>query len=131
MFEIIAVDISGRHSEDNEYFMVCAAVYLSISSDHIYRTHEIKLRNFIINYAPNLNNIIKIVKTTVSGLNPKATIIIESGDMFNKEIWLINSMLSYKIKYPESIAEHKAIELAHHISLSARRLLKYNKSENI
>jgi hypothetical protein len=40
MFDIIAVDISGRHIENGEYFMVCAAVSFSVSPDHIDKTHQ-------------------------------------------------------------------------------------------
>lgn len=127
MFEIIAVDISGRHAENNEYFMVCAAVSFSVSADHIHKTHQVNIRNFINKSAPDLHDIVRIVRHTVEGLNSDAVIVMESGDLFNKHLWLINSMFSHKIKYQESLAERRAIEIAHHISLSSRKLLKqYN-----
>jgi hypothetical protein len=49
--------------------------------------------------------------------------VAEKGDMYNKPLWMPESMFSRAFKYQESIAERRAIELVHHISLSARNLL--------
>jgi hypothetical protein len=43
--------------------------------------------------------------------------------MYNQPLWVPESMFSQAFKYQESMAERRAIELAHHISLSARNLL--------
>ena len=47
----------------------------------------------------------------------------EKEDMYNEPQWVPDSMFSLKFKYQESMGERRAIELAHHISLSARNLL--------
>lgn len=124
MFDIIAVDISGRHIENGEYFMVCAAVSFSVSPDHIDKTHQVNIRHFTSSNAPELTDVVEMVEKTVEGLNPQATIVMEAGDMFNKPQWLVTGMFSRNFKYQESLSERRAIELAHHISVSARRLLK-------
>jgi hypothetical protein len=124
MFDIIAVDISGRHIENGEYFMVCVAVSFSVSPDHIDKTHQVNIRYFTSSTAPELIDVVKIVEKTVEGLDPRSTIVMEAGDMFNRQHWLVSSMFSRGFKYQESLSERKAIEIAHHISVSARRLLK-------
>ena len=65
-----------------------------------------------------------MVEQTVEGLNPQAMIVMEAGDMFNRPQWLVTSMFSRGFKYQESLSERRAVEVAHHISVSARRLLK-------
>jgi hypothetical protein len=124
MFDIIAVDISGRHVEDGEYFMVCVAVSFSVSPDHIDKTHQINIRHFTSRNAPEINDVATMVEKTVEGLNPQATIVMEAGDMFNRPQWLVTGIFSRDFKYQESLSERRAIEIAHHISMSARRLLK-------
>lgn len=128
MFDIIAVDISGRHIENGEYFMVCAAVSFSVYPDYIDKTHQVNIRDFTSNTAPELTDVVEMVEKTVEGLNPQATIVMEAGDMFNRPQWLVTSMFSRGFKYQESLSERRAIEIAHHISVSARRLLKSSDS---
>lgn len=124
MFDIIAVDISGRHVENGEYFMVCAGVSFSVSPDHIDKTHQVNILYFASSTAPEIIDVVKMVEKTVEGLDPRGTIVMEAGDMFNRPQWLVASMFSRNFKYQESLSERRAIEIAHHISVSARRLLK-------
>ncbi|MBC7085229.1 MAG: DUF2209 domain-containing protein [Methanomethylovorans sp.] len=124
MFDIIAVDISGRHLENDEYFMVCAAVSVSVSPDHIEKTHDVNICYFKSTNAPELIDVVDMVEKTVTGLNPQSTIVMEAGDMFNKPQFLVSNMFSRNFKYQESLSERRAIEIAHHISVGARRLLK-------
>lgn len=51
------------------------------------------------------------------------TIVAESGDFYNLETWRVKSILGRDFKYPETIAERTAIEMAHHISVTGRRLI--------
>ena len=51
------------------------------------------------------------------------TIVAESGDLYNMEIWKVKSILGRDFKYPQTIAERTAIEMAHHISVAGRRLI--------
>ena len=124
MFDIIAVDISGRHVEDGEYFMVCVAVSFSVSPDHVDKTHQVNILHFKSRDAPELTDVVTMVEKTVEGLNPQATIVMEAGDMFNRPQWLVTGMFSRDFKYQESLGERRAIEIAHHISVSVRRLFK-------
>ena len=43
MWDIIAVDISGRHRIKDGYYMVCAAAALKISASHIEKIIQIKI----------------------------------------------------------------------------------------
>lgn len=123
MFDIIAVDISGRHKVKDEYLMVCAAVAASVTADHIEKVNQIAIRSFRSSSAPDVPDVVRMIEGTVSELRFRGTIITEAGDMYNKPQWLIDSMFSPKFKYQESLSERRCIEMAHHVSLGARRLL--------
>ncbi|MDK2947042.1 MAG: hypothetical protein PWQ63_202 [Methanolobus sp.] len=123
MFDIIAVDISGRHKVNNEYLMVCAAVAVSVTADHIEKVNQIALRSFRSRSAPDIQLVVKMVETTVSELKSDGVIVTEAGDFYNKPQWLIDSMFTRDFKYQESISERRCIEIAHHASLSSRKLL--------
>jgi hypothetical protein len=123
MFDIIAVDISGRHKINEGYLMVCAAVAASVTADHIEKVKQIAIRSFRNNSAPAVQDVVKIVEDTVSELKFGGTIVTEAGDFYNKPQWLIDSMFSHDLKYQESLSERRCIEIAHHVSLSSRKLL--------
>jgi hypothetical protein len=123
MWDIIAVDISGRHRIKGGYYMVCAAAALTISANHIEKVKQIKIQPIWLKRAPGLLDIVQLVEDTADQLSFEGTIVSEKGDMYNKPIWMLESMFSKAFKYQESIAERRAIELVHHISLSARNLL--------
>ena len=123
MWDIIAVDISGRHSIKGGYYVVCAAVALTVSANHIEKVKQIKIQPLWLERAPSLLDIVQLIEDTADQLSFEGTIVAEKGDMYNKPIWVLESMFSRAFKYQESIAERRAIELVHHISLSARNLL--------
>jgi hypothetical protein len=123
MFDIIAVDISGRHKVDGYYLMVCAAVAASVTADHLEKINQVSIRSFRSESAPDVSAVVRIMEETVAEIRFGGTIITEPGDMYNKPQWLIDSMFSGNFKYEESISERLCMQLAHHISLSARRLL--------
>ena len=123
MWEIIAVDISGRHRIKGGYYMVCAAAALSVSANHIEKIKQVKILPLCLKRAPSLLDIVQLIEDTASHLSFEGTIVAEKGDMYNKPLWVPESMFSRPFKYQESIAERNAIELAHHVSLSARNLL--------
>ncbi len=123
IWDIIAVDISGRHRIKGGYYMVCAAAALTVSANHIEKVKQIKILPMWLKRAPSLLDIVQMIEDTADQLSFEGTIVSEKGDMYNKPIWVLESMFSRAFKYQESIAERKAIELAHHISLSARNLL--------
>ncbi|MDK2834324.1 MAG: hypothetical protein PWP63_1411 [Methanolobus sp.] len=123
MFDIIAVDISGRHKLAGYYLMVCAAVAASVTADHIEKVNQVNVRSFRSESAPDVPSVVRMMEETVSEIGFSGTIVTEPGDMFNKPQWLVDSMFSSSFKYEESLSERRCMELAHHISLSARRLL--------
>jgi hypothetical protein len=123
MFDIIAVDISGRHRVDGYYLMVCAAVAASVTADHLERINQVSIRSFRSESAPDVSAVVSIMEETVAEIRFGGTIITEPGDMYNKPQWLIDSMFSGNFKYEESLSERLCMQLAHHISISARRLL--------
>ncbi len=123
MFDIIAVDISGRHRVDGYYLMVCAAVAASVTADHLEKINQVSIRSFRSESAPDVSAVVSIMEETVAEIRFGGTIITEPGDMYNKPQWLIDSMFSGNFKYEESLSERLCMQLAHHISISARRLL--------
>jgi hypothetical protein len=123
MWDIIAVDISGRHRIKGGYYMVCVAAALTVSANHIEKVRQIKILPLWLKRAPGLLDIVQLIEDTVDQLSFEGTIVAEKGEMYNKPIWVPESMFTRAFKYQESIAERKAIELVHHVSLSTRNLL--------
>ena len=128
MWDIIAVDISGRHRIKRSYYMVCAAAALTVSASHIEKIKQIKIQPLWIKRNPTLLDIVQLIEDTSDQLSFEGTIVAERGDMYNKPLRVPEVMFSRAFKYQESMAERRAIELVHHISLSARNLL-INKLE--
>lgn len=122
-WDIIAVDISGRHPINERYYMVCAAVSVTVSSDHIEKINQITIIPFWMDSAPEITDIVQIIEDTVRQIEFKGTIIAEQGDLYNRPEKIAASMFSRDFKYQESLGERRAIELAHHVSLSARNVL--------
>lgn len=123
MFDIIAVDISGRHKINDEYLMVCAAVAASVTADHLEKVKQISVRSFRSSSPPDVQYVIKMVEDTISEIKFEGAIVMEAGDLYNKPCWLIDSMFAHDFKYQESLSERRCIEIAHHVSLSSRKLL--------
>jgi hypothetical protein len=116
----VAVDISGRHLEKEMYQMVCAAVSASISPEHMERVRFVRLMQRST-HVLDLLTVTDLIQTAAQGLT--GTIIAEPGDLFNLESWRVESILGRAFKYPETLGERAAIELAHHISVAGRRLI--------
>jgi len=131
MSTIIAVDISGRHRIDAGYYMVCAAVSLEITPATLEKINEINTESFLFQKSAELVDIVRIIENTAAKIKSKGTIVVERGDLFNTDEQLIQSMFSQEIRYQESIGDRKAIELAHHVSLSTRNLLLKETGQNI
>lgn len=100
--------------------MVCAVVSARISPNFIERIHSVRLMPRVAE-ALDINVVADLIIKACLCL--PGTIIAESGDLYNLEIWRVKSILGRDIKYPETIAERTAIEMAHHISVAGRRLI--------
>jgi hypothetical protein len=103
--------------------MVCAAVAVTVSADKIEKINQIKIKPFRCDSAPEVTDIVQIIEDTAKEIEFEGTIIAEQGDLFNKPERIAESMFSRDFKYQESLGERRAIELAHHVSLSARNAL--------
>jgi len=117
----VAVDISGRHEVEGRYEMVCAAVSARISPNFLERIVSVRMTH---KWASSLdiNLISDIIIEACTGLT--GIIVAESGDLYNLEVWRVKSIMGRDFKYPQTIAERTAVELAHHISLAGRRLIR-------
>lgn len=119
--DIVAIDISGRHLANGRYIMLCAAVSMSISPDSIRRVFEVR-------QVPgesdrlDLGVVLDLIARCVEGLD--GVVVAERGDLYSIQAWRVESILGRRFKYQETIGERLAVELAHHISVSGRRLMK-------
>jgi len=123
MFTVIATDISGRHKIDAGYYMVCAAVSMEMTPTSIEKINEINTEAFLMTKSPELVDIVGMIEKTAEKIKKKGILVIERGDLFNLDEALSKSIFTREIRYQESIGDRKAIEFAHHVSLSTRNLL--------
>ncbi|VVB71981.1 Uncharacterised protein [uncultured archaeon] len=108
--------------------MVCAAVSARISPNFIEKIHSVRLIPRVA-VALDLNSVADLISSACMCL--PGTIIAESGDFFNLDVWRVRSILGRDFKYPETLAERTSIELAHHISLAGRRLITDSRDDKI
>jgi hypothetical protein len=102
------------------YQMVCAVVSARVSPEFLERVHSVRLVPRVTRTV-DLNTVADLASASCIGLH--GTVVAEPGDLYNHEVWRVKSILGRDFKYPETIAERAAIELAHHISVAGRRLL--------
>jgi len=100
--------------------MVCAVVSARISPECIEKIYTVRLRPRVTK-ALNLNEVVDLITDSIICL--PGTVIAEKGDLYNLDIWKVESILGRGFKHPESLGERTAIELAHHISLAGRKLI--------
>jgi hypothetical protein len=100
--------------------MVCAVVSARISPEYIEKIHQVRLTPCVTDTL-DLNIVVNLIDAATQCL--QGTIIAEKGDMYNLAPWRISSILGRDFKYPESLGERNAIELAHHISFAGRNLI--------
>ena len=102
------------------YKMVCAVVSARVSPNFVEKIHTVRLMPRVAE-ALDLNVVADLISDACVCL--PGTIVAESGDFYNQEIWRVRSILGRDFKYPETIAERTLIEMAHHISVAGRRLI--------
>jgi len=123
----VAIDISGRHAVNGRYKMVCAVVSARISPNFIEKIYSVRQIPRVTG-ALDLNVVADFISKACMCL--PGTIVAESGDLYNMEIWRVKSILGRDFKYPETIAERTAVEMAHHISVAGRRLIIDKREDN-
>ena len=116
----MAIDISGRHEVLGKYQMVCAAISARLSPSFIEKILCIRIVPCLAETI-DLNTVADLVLSSCSGIS--GIIVAEPGDFYNLEVWRVKGILGRDFKHPETLAERRTIELAHHISLAGRRLL--------
>lgn len=126
--DVVAVDISGRHAVDGKYIMVSASVAARISPEGIERTRRMRLVPLVAE-SVEMEVVIKLIEDSVRGL--PGIVLTEKGDLYNLERWRVESILGREFKYPESLGERRAIELAHHASFAGRKLVLKLMEEGI
>jgi len=114
------VDISGRHAVKGIYQMVCAAVSARVSPECIEKIYSVRIVHRA-SKAVDINTVADLIDDAC--LSFPGTVVAESGDLYNLEVWKAKSILGRDFKYPETLAERTAVELAHHISVAGRRLI--------
>jgi len=100
--------------------MVCAAISARISPECIEKVHSVRLVPRVA-VALNLDEVLDLISASVLPL--PGMVIAEKGDLYNLDVWKVGSILGRDFKYPESLGERAAIEMAHHVSLAGRKLL--------
>jgi hypothetical protein len=100
--------------------MVCAAVLARISPECIEKIYQVRLKSCVAEIL-DLNSVVNLINAAIQCL--QGTVIAEKGDMFNLDAWRVGSILGRDFKYPESLGERTAIELAHHVSFAGRKLI--------
>ncbi|MGA9099518.1 MAG: DUF2209 family protein [Methanotrichaceae archaeon] len=123
----MAIDISGRHSVNGRYQMVCAAISARVSPECIEKIYSVRLIPRVT-VSIDLNTIIDLISTSV--ISMPGTVLAEPGDLYNQDAWRISSILGREFKYPETLAERTTIELAHHASVAGRRLITDERVDN-
>jgi hypothetical protein len=117
----VVVDISGRHRlGDGRYHLVCVAVSATLSPFDIEKIDDMKISREIADDV-STDTIADLVKRTCARF--RGPIITEPGEFYNYPEWRVEAILGRKFKYAESVGERKAIEVAHHVSLAAHRML--------
>lgn len=100
--------------------MVCAVVSARISPNFVEKIYSVRQIPRVTKML-DINIILDFLSEACICL--PGTIVAESGDLYNMEIWRVKSILGRDFKYPETIAERTAVEMAHHISVAGRRLI--------
>lgn len=108
--------------------MVCAAVSARISPECIEKIYQVRLKSCVTETL-DLNIAVNLISAVTECL--QGTVIAERGDMYNLDAWKVNSILGRDFKYPESLGERNAIELAHHISFAGRKLVIEHEDDKV
>jgi hypothetical protein len=117
----VVVDISGRHKMgDGRYHLVCAIMSATLSPFEVEKIDDMRICREIADDV-SINTVADLIKKACA--RSRGTIVAEPGEFYNYPEWRVEAILGRKFKYAESVGERKAIEVAHHVSLAAHRML--------
>ncbi|CAB3288683.1 conserved protein of unknown function [Methanocaldococcus lauensis] len=119
----MAIDISGRHHEDDKFFRVYAGVLVEIKADRIVHVEKIDIM-VKEKESQKLRDIIKEVKELIEKIGKDFDYILcEKGEFFNISKDIISTILKKEVIHPKTQGEFEAINIAHHVSYSVRKIL--------
>jgi hypothetical protein len=117
----VVVDISGRHKlGDGRYHLVCVAISAVLSPFEVEKIEDMRIYRETADDVSS-DTIAELVKKACARF--RGAIVTEPGEFYNFPEWRVEAILGRKFKYAESVGERKAIEMAHHVSLAAHRML--------
>jgi hypothetical protein len=117
----VVVDISGRHKmEDGRYHLVCAVLSATLSPFEVEKIEDMMICRETVDDV-SLNTVADLIKNACA--RSGGIIVAEPGEFYNYPEWRVEAILGRKFKYAESVGERKAIEVVHHVSLAAHRML--------
>ena len=121
--EVVGIDISGRHEEDDAYRMVAAAVHATVDSTRIRSVHGIGLATASVE--PTLEATVRLTAAAVADLPtpPECPVVAERGEFYEEPATRVAVNFSTEFKYVESIGERETVQAAHHAAYAARGLL--------
>jgi hypothetical protein len=123
MIKVLAIDISGRHHENDIFFRVYAGVLVEIKADRIVHVEKIDVM-VKEEETQKLRDIVKEVKELIDKFGGEFDYILcEKGEFFNLSKDIISAILKKEVIYPKTRGELEAINIAHHVSYSVRKLL--------
>ncbi|MCJ7444913.1 MAG: DUF2209 domain-containing protein [Methanotrichaceae archaeon] len=106
--------------------MVCSSVSARVSPECIEKVYSVRLVPKTTD-SINLSVVTDLIQTAV--MNLPGVVVAEQGDLYNVNTWRVSSILGREFKYPESLGERAAVEMAHHISLAGRKLMTFEHED--
>ncbi|XRO76788.1 DUF2209 family protein [Methanocaldococcus sp. 10A] len=123
MIKVLAIDISGRHHENDMFFRVYAGVLVEIKADRIVHVEKIDIM-VKEEKTQKLRDIVKEVKELIEKIGEEFDYILcERGEFFNLSKDIVSAILKKDVIFPKTRGELEAINIAHHVSYSVRKFL--------
>ncbi|NPA63296.1 MAG: DUF2209 domain-containing protein [Methanococci archaeon] len=127
MIKVLAIDVSGRHKEEGTFFRVYAGVILEIKADRIVHVEKIDVM-IKEGKSQKLRDIVKEFKEFIDKMGYEFDYILcEKGEFFNLPNESVSAILKKDVIFPKTRGELEAINIAHHVSYSVRKLLMKRK----
>lgn len=102
--------------------MVCAAVSTTVTGDHVDEVSSIDYEVRDTDADPTF----EVVAETVAAAVPEVdgTVVAERGEFYGEPDWIVEGAVGEEFKYVETIAERKAVQIAHHAAYAGRNLVQ-------
>ncbi|MFW5929258.1 MAG: DUF2209 family protein [Halobacteriota archaeon] len=100
--------------------MVCAAVTVELTADAVDSVDAVEYSVRDTDANPSFEVVADTVRDAVRG---DAVVVSEAGEFYGRPAWIVEGALGNEFKYAETIAERKAVEIAHHAAYAGRKLV--------